>query len=124
MKSFFSRIAIVTVFSLLTAAGLSIVCFNYATPALAGATQLPELGKEEKNRLKEELRKKKEEEKRQKKELEQKQKEEVQRRKEEAKNSKPAVAVPPLRADGLDIAILMKDSRGIFSPVNPGREFV
>jgi len=117
MKSFFSRIAIARVFSLLTALVLSIICFNYAMPALAGATQLPELGKEEKKRLKEE-------EKKLKKEEELRRKAEEQRKKEDAKISKGAAASSPLRADGLDIAILMKDSRGVFAPVNPSREFV
>ena len=117
MKSFFSRIAIVTVFSLMTALAVSIVCFNHDTPAFAGSTQLPDLGKEEKQRLKDEA-------KRLKKEEELKRKAEEQLKKQEAKISKGSGAVPSPRGAGLDIAILMKDSRGVFAPVNPGREFV
>src|SRR5262245_14221486 len=119
MKSFLSRIAIVTIFSLLTALAVSIVCFNHDTPALAGSTQLPDLGREEKNRLKEEA-------KRLKKEDELKRKAEEQLRKQEAKISKGSGAgpSPSPRGAGLDIAILMKDSRGVFAPVNPGREFL
>lgn len=33
-------------------------------------------------------------------------------------------ATQPLKAEGLDVAILMKDSRGMFLPVDPSREFV
>src|SRR5262247_3491749 len=99
MKSFFSRTAFVTIFSLLAALVLSIICFSHDTPALAGSTQLPDLGKEEQKRLKEEA-------KRLKKEEELKRKAEEQLRKQEAKISKGSGAAPSPRGDGLDIAIL------------------
>ncbi|HEU0177494.1 MAG TPA: hypothetical protein VFV58_24795 [Blastocatellia bacterium] len=72
--------------------------------------------KEEEKRLKEEEKGLKEEQKRL--------KEEEQRRIEEAKSDKRVAASAPLRADGLDIAILMKDNQGVFAPVDPSREFV
>jgi len=94
--------------------------------------------KEEENRLKEEEKRLKEEEKEKEKDQrlkaeedglklkeEQKRlKEEQKRLKEEQKRLKEDGPSAPLRADGLDIAILMKDNQGVFAPIDPSREFV
>lgn len=70
------------------------------------------LKEEERNRLKAEKNRLKEEEK------------EEERGNEGAKTPKGAAAGAPIRTDGLDVSILMKNSRGVFAPVNPSREFV
>lgn len=148
MKSFFSRITMAIVFGLLTGIGLSSLSFN--PEALA---QFPNPDKEakkrareEEKRLKEEVEARRKEEAKRLKEEENRQKEEKrleeeetrlkekeerdrlreerERRKKEAKNGNGAPAGAPVRADGLDVAILMRDSRGTFSPVDPSREFV
>jgi hypothetical protein len=80
--------------------------------------------KEEKNRLKEEKRLEEEETRLKEKEEADRLREERERRKKEAKNGNSAPAGAPVRAEGLDVAILMLDSRGAFSPVDPSREFV
>ena len=79
--------------------------------------------KEEKSRLKEEKRFEEEETRLKEKEEGDRLREERERRKKEAKNGNSAPGAP-VRADGLDVAILMMDSRGTFSPVDPSREFV
>ena len=80
--------------------------------------------KEEKSRLKEEKRLEEEETRLKEKEEGDRLREERERRKKEAKNGNGAPAGAPVRADGLDVAILMMGSRGTFSPVDPSREFV
>jgi hypothetical protein len=69
------------------------------------------LKEEERNRLKAEKNRLKEEEK------------EEERRNEGVKIPKGAAGAP-IRTDGLDVSILMKNSRGVFAPVDPSREFV
>src|SRR5262249_35314866 len=43
------------------------------------------------------------------------------RAKQQPESGKEAKKRP---ADGMDVALLMKDSRGVFAPVDPSREFV
>jgi actin-related protein len=84
--------------------------------------------KEEEKRLEAEKKLKlKEEAKRLEEEKQLRLREEAERMREERENARAKVDKAPansLRADGLDIAILMKNSQGIFSPVDPSREFV
>lgn len=83
---------------------------------------------------KEEQKKRKEEEKQAKKQAEERRRDAAQRAKEDAKNpgagsvskstNGPANAPAAGPADGLDVAILMKNAEGVFAPVDPRREFI
>jgi flagellar biosynthesis GTPase FlhF len=77
-----------------------------------GREEEKRLKEEERNRLKAEKSRLREEEK------------EEGRRNEGAKASKGAAAGAPIRSDGLDVTILMKNGMGVFAPVDPSREFV
>lgn len=133
MKSFFSRIATIAPITTISMAVAIAGSLGYSTTsafALNAGVQQVQLSKEEKKRQEEAEKKKKEEEKKLKKQEEQKRKEEEKKNKEAAKNnnnkttspSSPAGA-PAARGEGMDIAILMKNSQGSFAPVNPGGEF-
>ncbi|HEU0184837.1 MAG TPA: hypothetical protein VFS27_05945, partial [Blastocatellia bacterium] len=83
------------------------------------------LREEEEKRIREEEKRLKEEERNRLKadKIRPKEEKEEERRNEGAKIAKGAAGAPT-RTDGLDVAILMKNSRGVFAPVDPSREFV